>query len=1059
MTDQDKQSNDLLGFLKDREKELNCLYLIESILNQPELSIGDACKGLIEVIPTGWQYPELCKIKITIEKSTFTSPEFAETPWLLNSEINIRNKLAGSISVYYSEETPVSDIGPFLEGEAKLLDTIANRLSHFIIFNFMKQVFEEYETARQDLVAKKTPEWRVVLNLLCQTDKNLFHNISRRMLNHLVWSGYEEADQTLRKYSKIQKANPEGSINDDNVPHQKSIITFSNKLSEDVFAIADKHLNEDLILSYIRKWIQEDKISFLVQAVHQDLPIADIAEAVQRYRRIAPDGIELPPNTRRGLRVSLVRQFLSSDIEFIKVAKNYINISDYEELLDHIICTSDGKGKLGGKGAGLFLAKQIMLKSKEFREKFDQIKVPKTWYITTNVLMEFVRYNNLNEVVEQKYKDINQVRLEYPHVVQTFKNSYFPPEIIQGLSVALDDFGDKPLVVRSSSLLEDRAGAVFSGKYKSLFLANQGSKQSRLVALLDAIAEVYASVFGPDPIEYRAERGLLDFSEEMGIMIQEVVGTRVGNYYFPSYAGVAFSRNEFRWSPRIKREDGLIRLVMGLGTRAVDRVGDDYPILVAPGQPGLRVNATTEESVRYAPRKADVINLWSKTFETIDIDYLLKVEGENIPGIERQISIYEDGMLKRPMGRHIDFDEGDVLVTFDGLISNTKFVDKMKTMIQLLEKEIGKPVDLEFASDGVNFFLLQCRPQSYVVGDAPAEIPTDIPDDQLLFSANKFISNGEVPDITHVVYVDPESYDSLPEHASLIAVGRAVGKLNKILPKRKFVLMGPGRWGSRGDIKLGVRVTYSEINNTAVLIEMARQKGNYVPDLSFGTHFFQDLVEADIKYLPLYPDNDNVAFNEKFFSDADNILAEVLPEYAHLSDVIKVIDIAGNTDGNILRILMNADIDEAVAILAEPQSESPSIKKHKPKFKKSKVNHWAWRMRMTENMISMMDPVRFGVEAVYIHGSTKNATADADSDINLIVHFKGTPKQKADLQSWFEGWSLCLDEMNFLRVGVRIGGILDVVYVSDNDIKKHTSYAARLEATVDAPKQLPMRDT
>ena len=173
--------------------------------------------------------------------------------------------------------------------------------------------------------------------------------------------------------------------------------------------------------------------------------------------------------------------------------------------------------------------------------------------------MSFLSYNNLEEVNEQKYKEIDQIRLEYQNVVQLLKNSHFPIEIIKGLSMALDDLGDKPLIVRSSSLLEDRMGTAFSGKYKSLFLANQGSKQERLEALTDAIAEVYASIFGPDPIEYRAERGLLDFHEEMGIMIQEVVGQRVGDYFFPAFAGVAFSNNEFRWSSRIKREDGLAR--------------------------------------------------------------------------------------------------------------------------------------------------------------------------------------------------------------------------------------------------------------------------------------------------------------------------------------------------------------------------------------------------------------------------------------------------------------------------------------------------------------------
>ena len=116
-------------------------------------------------------------------------------------------------------------------------------------------------------------------------------------------------------------------------------------------------------------------------------------------------------------------------------------------------------------------------------------------------------------------------------------------------------------------------------------------------------------MFGPDPIQYRAGRNLLDVHEEMGIMIQEVVGTRVGRYFLPAFSGVAFSNNEFRWSPRIRREDGLVRLVPGLGTRAVDRLSDDYPVLVAPGQPGLRVNASLDEVVRYSPKMVDLIDL------------------------------------------------------------------------------------------------------------------------------------------------------------------------------------------------------------------------------------------------------------------------------------------------------------------------------------------------------------------------------------------------------------------------------------------------------------------
>ena len=341
---------------------------------------------------------------------------------------------------------------------------------------------------------------------------------------------------------------------------------------------------------------------------------------------------ELSRSVQIGLRVSLARRFFTEDLEFINTAKNYIEIGDFYELVNHIISPPASHGKLGGKSAGMLLASQIIRKCGEYSDLLADIKVPKTWYIASDGLMSFVEYNQLEDVYNRKYLEIEQIRREYPHIVQVFKNSRFAPEIMKGLSLALDDLEGRPLIVRSSSLLEDRMGAAFSGKYKSLFLANVGTKGERLSALMDAIAEVYASLFGADPIEYRAERNLLDLHEEMGIMIQEVVGTRVGPYFLPSFAGVAFSNNEFRWSPRIKREDGLVRLVPGLGTRAVDRVGDDYPILVAPGQPGLRVNVTPDEILRYAPRKIDVINLETQRFETIDAGELFREYGRELPG-------------------------------------------------------------------------------------------------------------------------------------------------------------------------------------------------------------------------------------------------------------------------------------------------------------------------------------------------------------------------------------------------------------------------------------------
>jgi len=546
------------------------------------------------------------------------------------------------------------------------------------------------------------------------------------------------------------------------------------------------------------------------------------------------------------------------------------------------------------------------------------VKVPKTWYLTSDWILHFVQQNELDDVLNWKYMDLEEVRHQYPHLVSLFKKSSFPSELAKGLSLALEDLGDRPVIVRSSSLLEDRSGSAFSGKYKSLFLGNQGSKPQRLAALMDAIAEVYASIFGPDPTEYRAERGLLDVHEEMGIMIQEVVGRRMGKYFLPVCSGVAFSNNDYRWSARIRRSDGLLRMVPGLGTRAVDRLADDYPVLISPGQPELRANVTREEMLKYSPKRLDVINLSTNAFESVDTAELLRECGRLAPLLPLISLVDDTGMLK-PVSVVSEIPPRDLVFSFDGLSRDGTFVPRIRLLLEVLQAELGTPIDLEFAFDGENFYLLQCRAQSFTEG-APAAIPRDLPAEKVIFAANRHVSNGKVPDITHIVYVDLEQYSQLADPAAMREVGRAVGRLNRLLPRRKFLLIGPGRWGSRGDIKLGVPVTYSDISNTAMLIEVARQKGNYLPELSFGTHFFQDLVEGAIPYLPLYPDDPLAAFHESFLQGAPSVLEEMLPEFAALAPTLRVIDVPRVTGGLVLRVLLNAEVDRAVAFLCAPRA-------------------------------------------------------------------------------------------------------------------------------------------
>ncbi|MCB2199313.1 nucleotidyltransferase domain-containing protein [bacterium] len=1042
----------LLKSLEERAKELSCLLEIEELLAQTDAPMDTIFNGVINAIPSGWHYTDHCFARITCQGRQYIPAGRRPTSRSYKAPIEVNDRTEGYVEVYYDNDLEKRSDSLFHEEEKRLLRTIATRLGEFLSRRQLTEILQDRSGNRLDSFTR-SGEWRVVVDMLRVTDEELYVRIARKMMTHLSMNGVREVEEVLHRLGSEDSVDVNG-----NRPMQRSNTYNIMLVSEEIFRIAEENLQDVDSRALIQQWMQEDRAGFLVRTlINLDTSLNDISEAVRRFHHLSLDSLDLPEWTRQGLKVALVRRFLTDQVEFIDIAKKYVEIKDFITLIRKLIHPVSSRGKVGGKSAGLFLANRILKQmSAEYPELTD-VRMPKTWYITSDGLHSFLQHNNLEEITEQKYKGLKQVRIEHPHVIQLFKNSRFPSEIIQGLSMALDDFGDGPLIVRSSSLLEDRLGAAFSGKYTSLFLANQGTKRERLEALMDAIAEVYSSTFGSDPIEYRSERGLIDFHEEMGILIQEVVGTRVGDYFLPSFAGVAFSRNEFRWSPRIKREDGLIRLVPGLGTRAVDRLADDYTILVAPGQPGLRVNVTVDETIRYAPRYMDVINLDTNEFETVEAEAFLKEHGAELPAVERLVSKLEDNRLTHTTLLNLDFEQDDFVVTFEGLVHRGPFIKLMQTILRVLEEKMGVPVDIEYASDGKRFYLLQCRPQSNSMEIESTPIPQDIPENAILFTANKFVSNGKVPDITHVVYVDPIKYSEISSHEDLMTVGRVVGQLNSILPKRQFILMGPGRWGSRGDIKLGVNVTYSDINNTAMLIEIAKQKGNYLPDLSFGTHFFQDLVEASIRYLPLYPDDEESVFNESFLLDTENKLPDMLPEYRHLADVVRVINVPEVMEGKVVRVFMNADVDEAVAIFSQRsgQTTSSGLKK-RSHWHKDQEDHWRWRMKMVEAIAEQVDTERFGVKALYLFGSTKNGNVLPDSDVDLLVHVDANSRQKKELQAWFDGWSYAMDEINFARTGHRTGGLLDVHMVTDKDIAKNRDYAERINSPTDPAKQIPL---
>jgi hypothetical protein len=908
------------GRLRERVKELECLQRIVALLESSGISSEKVLQGVVDAIPSGWQNPDLCRARIKYRKSVFHTPGFQESRWTLRVPIKTHGAPSGSLEVCYDDAMPVSREDPFLLEERKLIELIGNRLG---------RQFEDWESRvpvggvcpAAEGAARRKPDGQVILDLIRETDPMLYRRVLRRLMNHLHWQGVPGVQGLLFHLTPEAYARTDDD-GEDNQPHPKQNVERLDKVFEEALWIASLALPDAELAELVKQWMRQDKLGFFMVATEKrEISLAEIKDIVNRYCRSTRENEQaLSAADDLQARIALIRRFLSERLPFIRIARDHISIHDFGRLLPRVFGPSQGTGKLGGKSAGMVLAEQILKTKVRTDPTIGEFKTPESWFLASDGLMEFIHYNFLEDFQSFKFQPIEEIRHNFPYLEQVCKQSFFPPEMQAQIKLILDEAGETPLIVRSSSLLEDSRGSAFSGKYRSLFLANTGSKEERLAALADAVAEVYASIFNPDAIQYRAERGLLDYYEEMGVLIQRVVGRRVGRYFFPAFAGVAFNNNEFRWSPRIRREDGVLRLVTGLGTRAVDRVGNDYPLLVSPGQPGLKVNTTPEQILHYSQRAMDVLNLETRRFETHPVEDIIREAGAEFPLWDRILSVWDGNIVRTASAALDDPGREEMVPTFAGLFERTGFLRQMREIMRALRETFGMPMDVEFAHDGKDLYILQCRPQSRLDNEEPAAIPAWVPDKKKLFTAHRYVTNAHVRGIRTIVYVDPERYGQIASQSDMVAIGDAVSRLNARLPRRSFILMGPGRWGSRGDIKLGVRVTYSDINNAAMLIEIARKVGNYVPDLSFGTHFFQDLVESRIRYLALYPDEEGVVFAQDFFRSSPSSLSALLPEYDFLSGVLRVIDVPAVAEGQEVRVVMDGERDMALAFLCDPSA-------------------------------------------------------------------------------------------------------------------------------------------
>jgi hypothetical protein len=383
---------------------------------------------------------------------------------------------------------------------------------------------------------------------------------------------------------------------------------------------------------------------------------------------------------------------------------------------------------------------------------------------------------------------------------------------------------------------------------------------------------------------------------------------------------VAFSRNLYRWAPQIRREDGFMRLVWGLGTRAVDRVGNDYPRLVALSHPMLRPSNDARAIRRYSQQYVDLIDLEANQMKTLPV---AEVIASRYPPLRYLVQIDEEGYFVPLRTSLLQASPNQVVLNFDELLRRTPFAERMRELLQLLEKNYKSPVDIEFtlhiqdAESGkprLVIDLLQCRPQSHLMATERATLPADLESEAIMFSTRFVVPQGHIPRVDYVIFVQPEGYFALPTERARSELKHVISRLNEALEERQFICVGPGRWGSSNS-DLGVPIDYGDIYHTRALVEMAGVGIGLEPEPSLGTHFFQDILEAQIYPLAIVLDDPQSIFRRDFFYDTPNCLTEFVQADAQTQSALHLVRVSDFRKDCHLRIVMDDEKSLAVAYL------------------------------------------------------------------------------------------------------------------------------------------------
>ncbi|MDR0322734.1 MAG: PEP/pyruvate-binding domain-containing protein [Treponema sp.] len=566
----------------------------------------------------------------------------------------------------------------------------------------------------------------------------------------------------------------------------------------------------------------------------------------------------------------LISLIIGKEQRIAELANKYFSLRDILDIASREI----GTGFVGGKSVGMLLGRKIL----ETNISQGNWEPHDSYYLGADIFYTYIVQNGWWEL-RTKQKTAEGYFALAPELREKLMQGKFPDILREQFVQMLEHYGQSPIIVRSSSLLEDNFGNAFAGKYESVFCANQGSPETRFEAFEQAVRTVYASAMSDDALAYRQTRGLAGKDEQMAILVQRVSGDHYGDLFFPHVAGVGNSSNLYVWNKDIDPNAGMLRLVFGLGTRAVDRVSGDYARIVTLDHPekGPPVNHGDEK--KFSQHNADVLNLRENRLTETPLDSLSNCDLKTNRNI---FSSVDTVALNRMKELGVQHDGTPQIFDFKGLLTETSFPALASTVLSTLKTAYDYPVDIEFtanfSADGnFRFNLLQCRPlQTKGFGKA-VEIP-ELEQGSVFFSSSKgnFMGGNVRLPLDYVLFVKAKEYLELPDREKYQAA-RLIGKLNQKLKGNSVMLIGPGRWGTTTP-SLGVPVNFSELCNMTALCEVSYRQGGLVPELSFGSHFFQDIVESGIFYAAIFDGDEGVTFHPELVLERKNIFEAILPE-------------------------------------------------------------------------------------------------------------------------------------------------------------------------------------